>query len=145
MNLRLIAVVTFTSMLLAAGACKPAVGAPPSGNPRGTSVPTRVATQCEAVGIAKGTVPAALLPSLGPTLASLAPEADGAWLVEFVADNVTAAELAWQRGQTIMLDPAHTYNLLVIRVDAATGQVTQRRATNGTLLGGPGMFPNCDP
>ena len=61
-----------------------------------------------------------------------------------MVDKITREELGWQNGGNVEFGPGNSYNLLEIDVDALTGGVTLKKATNGLLLGGPNQWVYCD-
>jgi len=111
---------------------------------------------CEAVNIAKQQVPAEVV-ARGAAAAGFRQELDlhGTWFVTFVNVYATQDELGWEENETTHLIaenslagddvPAGTYRNVTVYIDADTGDVTEREANNGVILGGPGCFPNCDP
>ncbi|MDD5289371.1 MAG: hypothetical protein PHY28_09720 [Dehalococcoidales bacterium] len=132
-------------VLLLIGACKSTLRSTESQISTITS-PRAVTTQCEAVRIAKNTLPQELAAHLGAALCDIDHGRDphGIWFVEFMVDEITREDLGWQSGENVEFGPGNTYNLLEVDIDALTGEVTSKKATNGMLLGGPSQWVNCD-
>jgi len=58
-------------------------------------------------------------------------------------NNVTKEELGWHTSSNVDFGAGDSYNLLDIEIDPATGKVTLKKATNGQLIGGPGLWVDC--
>ncbi len=98
----------------------------------------------EAVNIALGIVPpeviaraditARLMRELGP---------NGIWQVQFLRANATKTELGWQEDDKTEFKPdissssGWDYRILIVTIDAVTGEIVLRQATPSILLGGP--------
>lgn len=67
----------------------------------------------------------------------------GTWFVEFIVNNVTKEELGWHTSSNVDFGAGDSYNLLDIEIDPTTGKVTLKKATNGQLIVGPGLWVDC--
>ena len=144
MKLQLARALILTALLLT-GACKSISKSTESQT--STVTPSRhVTTQCQAFEIAKSALPSKLASNLSGALCDidLARGTHGTWFVEIMVDKITREELGWQNGGNVEFGPGNSYNLLEIDVDALTGGVTLKKATNGLLLGGPSQWVYCD-
>jgi len=67
----------------------------------------------------------------------------GAWQVIFDNLNppVTRDALGWQESHDVLLGPEDSYKTVLINVDAVTGHILTKMATNGPFLGGPIAAP----
>ena len=65
------------------------------------------------------------------------------WAVAFMDISITKAEFGWQPDSQTTMDPgaADTYNEIIIRIDAVTGDYVSRTAYFAFLLGGPIQTP----
>jgi len=84
--------------------------------------------------VARAEISAKLEPAIGP---------NGAWQVVFDNLNppVTRDALGWVASHDVLLGPEDSYVTVLINVDAVTGHVLTRMATNGPSLGGGPQTP----
>jgi hypothetical protein len=76
------------------------------------------------------TITAKLVPAIGP---------HGAWQIIFDNLNppVTRDALGWQESHHVLLGPEDSYSKVLIDVDAVTGDILLKMATNAPSTGGP--------
>jgi hypothetical protein len=112
-----------------------------------------VTTQCQAAAIARETIPGQVLPRLGAIgAAKIGDLPNQQWLVDIMLDKVTREELGWVEGPNVQFYPGDShfaedgsYNLLMIILDANTGEVVKQTATNGLVPGYPSFWVTCRP
>ena len=85
--------------------------------------------------IVRAEINAKLVPAIGP---------HGAWQIIFDNLNppVTRDALGWQESHDVLLSPEDSYKTVLINVDAKTGDILGKMATNWPSTGGPVPAPN---
>ena len=110
-----------------------------------------ITTQCQAAAIAKAALPPSILSrirTIGAEISGIAP--DQRCFVDIILDPVTGEELGWAQGPAVQFDPGappfdvkDSYNLLIISIDVKTGEIINKKATNGLVTGYPSFWVTC--
>jgi hypothetical protein len=110
----------------------------------GCSFSNEIKTQCQAVKAAEKTLSSAVIAEI--KMMGSDRLNDQAWFVDFSLSNgVTSDQLGigWTFNDNTPSGSPGYYNLLIIDVDSANGNILSKLATNGVILGYPGFFVDC--
>jgi uncharacterized protein YceK len=109
-------------------------------------------SECEAVKIAKGQLPASYADAGAIARHDENMGINGSWVVIFPGVDIPFKELGWEGDPNQYYKfiepqremPEGVYADVTIYIDAKTGEVTGRELDNGIFIGGPDIYSKCN-